>query len=111
MADDDKQARVEMLARAIIFGYTVGAPQYSIPVEVARAVAEVMDDCGVRQTDEKSTEIELPGWLSEKVREETTPIPEPVDQHSPRETDLVGEAPEPPKRIAAKYMGVVTSGT
>lgn len=107
MADDDKQARVETLTRAIVFAYTVATPEYAIPVEIARKLAQVMDGCGVRQTDEKSSDIELPGWLSEKVREETTPIPEVVDQHSPRETDLVGEAPEPPAKIAKKYMGVV----
>ena len=107
MADDEKTARVETLMRALVFAFTTSTPEYAIPVPVARKVAEVMDDCGVRQTDEKSELIEIPGWLSERVREETLPVPEPVDVHSEQETDLVGVAPPQPARIAKKYMGVV----
>ena len=104
---EEKAARVETLTRAIAFAITSAVPQYTIGVPVIRQIAEVLDDCGVRQTEETSADITLPGWLSQRVREETTPIPEPVDMHAEQDTALVGVAPKRPARIAKKYMGVV----
>lgn len=108
MVTDDKNVRVEKLTQALLFALlTANEQPYPLPVPVARRVAEMMDDCGVRQTGDVATEITLPGYITEAVREETVEVPVDADPHGIQETPRVGEAPPRPARIAKSRMGVV----
>ncbi|MCH5645172.1 hypothetical protein [Gordonia sp. ABSL49_1] len=105
MSDKDKSDRVDVLAKAVAFAmYT---HQYPISMPAVRQIAELLDDCGVRQTDEKATEITLPGVMLERLREGSTEVPDPIDLSTPQETPRVRKAPKRPKRIPKDRMGVV----
>jgi hypothetical protein len=106
--DPERALRVEGLTQALIFALlTANEQPYPIAAPAARRIAELLDDCGARMTDEKAAEIELPNWVTERVREQATPLPVEPDHHGMQDSDRVMVAPTPPKRIAKKYMGVV----
>ncbi|GGF39194.1 hypothetical protein [Williamsia phyllosphaerae] len=104
-SDPVRAARVEQLTQALVFALlTANEQPYPLAVPAARKVAEMLDDCGVRQTGEQVTEIELPGWMSERVREDAAPTPVEPDHFAVQETRHVVDAPAPPSRIAKKYL-------
>lgn len=104
----DKNERVEQLTQALMFALlTANEQPYPLALPAAQKVAALMDDCGVRQTGEKAAEITLPGWITERVREESAPVPVEPDHHAPQPTPRVAKAPKPPKRIAKSKLGVI----
>ncbi|GAA1891935.1 hypothetical protein [Williamsia serinedens] len=106
--DPEKAAEVEKLTKAFMFALLTGNEQpYPIPTPAVRNMADRLYDCGVRQTDAVAEEVVLPNWVTEKVREEAAPVATDPDHHAMQDTDRVMVAPEPPRRIAQKYMGVV----
>ncbi|GAA2071764.1 hypothetical protein [Williamsia deligens] len=108
--DPAREGRIEKLTQAITFALLTGNEQpYPIPVPAVRNMAVLLDDCGLRQTDQVAATVKLPGWVTERVREESTPVPAEPDHHAMQETPRVCEAPAPPKRIAKKAMATVTS--
>ncbi|MDJ0010090.1 hypothetical protein [Gordonia alkanivorans] len=106
----EREQQIEKLTAAIIHVLLFSNEQpYPIPVPVATKAAEMAYQCGVRQTDEIAEEIELPGWVMEQVREQSTEVPVDVDPYEPQETSRVVEAPKCPKRIAKSKMAVVVT--
>lgn len=107
----ERDERVEKLAAAILHALLFANEQpYPLGVPAAVRVAEMLDDLGVRQTDEMVAEVELPGWVMQRLREEAPEVPVDVDPFEPQETPLVAEAPKCPSRIAKSKMGVVVQG-
>ena len=106
--DDSKATQIEKLTQGLVFCmYTACEQPYPLAVEAAKQVAERMYDCGVRQTAEVAAVIDLPGWLTERVRESTAEVPVEPDHFEEMETERVAEAPAPPDKIAKKYIAVV----
>ncbi|QHJ86357.1 hypothetical protein SEA_BIRDSONG_20 [Gordonia phage Birdsong] len=104
----EREQGIEMLTQALIFALmTANEQPYPLAAPAAAKCAEMMYDCGVRQTDDKASEITLPGWITQRVREEATEVPVDVDPFEPQETPRVVEAPPCPSRIAKSKMGVV----
>lgn len=105
----DRDEQIEKITQAVLWALmTANEQPYPLAVPAAKAVATMMVDCGVRQTDEIAEKIELPNWVTERVREQTTgDVPVPPDIHEPQETPRVVEAPPCPSRIAKSKMGVV----
>lgn len=107
--DDGKDARVEQLTRALLYALVSGVPDqpYPIPVPAARMIASLMDDCGVRQTDERAQEISLPGWVSQRVTETAQDPPTESDHFAPQPSPMIRKAPPRPAKIPKKLVGVV----
>ncbi|GAA1882056.1 hypothetical protein [Williamsia serinedens] len=104
-SDPEKAARVEQLTQAITFALlTANEQPYPIAVPAVRRMADMLDDCGVRQTDEMASTVDLPGWVKERVREDAAPTPVEPDHFAIQETDRVAEAPSMPSRLAKKWI-------
>lgn len=105
----EKAERVQALSRALVFALVSAVPDqpYAIPMPVAVAAASILDDCGVRQTAERSVDIELPTWITQRAREEAAPVPTAPDVHAIQETTRVRKAPPRPAKIPKKLLGVV----
>lgn len=103
----ERDQRVERLSQALLFALmTANEQPYPLAVPAARNVAAMMDDLGWRESGERREDVSLPGWLTERVREESQPVPVEPDHHAPQETSRLRSAPKRPSRIAKKYMGV-----
>lgn len=107
--EPSKAERVEKLTQALLFALVSGVPDqpYPIPVGAAQMMADLLDDLGVRQTDQRAQEITLPTWITQRVRESTADAPTEPDPHEVRETRLIRKAPPQPARIPKKLLGVV----
>ncbi|AMS03262.1 hypothetical protein BJD62_gp19 [Gordonia phage Lucky10] len=104
----ERDLRVEKLSAALLHALLFANEQpYPLSVPAAVKVAEMLDDLGVRQTDEMAAEVELPGWVMQRLREEAPEVPVDADPFEPQETERVAEAPKRPSRIAKSKMGVV----
>lgn len=107
-AEKSKGERVGTLTQAIIFALlTANEQPYPLSIPAATKVADLLDDCGWRQTGEQVSTIELPAWMTERAREESREVPAEPDHHAMQDTDRVATAPEPPKRILKRHLGVV----
>lgn len=97
---------VEKLTKALVFAFLTADPNApgTIPVPLARKAAVVLDQCGVVQ-GEVSGEMTLPGWLTERLREEAQPVPAEPDHTAVREEKIL-RAPKPPRRIPRSRMAV-----
>lgn len=105
--DPVKAARVEGLTKLLMFAFATANEQpYVMAVPAVRRVAEMLDALNVQQVEGATPEVELPGWVMERVREDAAPTPVEPDHFAVQETDRVAEAPSPPSRIAKKWMGV-----
>lgn len=104
----DEADPVQQLAQAFMFALmTGGSAPYPVPAFEVQQMAQLAYDCGVRQTDERATEIELPGWVLQGMREQSAEaVPEPTVTGE-QETSRVCCAPEPPKKIPTKLLGTV----
>jgi hypothetical protein len=95
----ERDARVEKLTQAIIFAQLSQDPPVIFPAEAVRAWAEVLDDCGVRQTDELAETVPtLPNWMTHELKQSTPeqdrPVPQPMAGKA-----RVAQAPKIPKHI------------
>ena len=104
----DVEAEKAQLANAILFGLMTGASQpYPIPVPEAATIADLLWRCGVRQTDQRDADLDIPTWISERVREQAVEVTPTPDMHAVQDTPRVREAPPCPKKIPKKLLGVV----
>lgn len=105
----DEADPVQQLAQAMMFALmTGGSAPYPIPAFEVQQMAQLAYDCGVRQTDERATEIELPGWVLQGMREQSAEvIPEPTVTGE-QETSRVCCAPEMPDDIAPHLLGTAS---
>ena len=106
---DAVDPEVQKLAQALMFALMTGGSQpYPVPAFEVTKMAELAYQCGVRQTDEKSSEIELPNWVLHGMREQSQEVPPEPDVVGQQETDRVCCMPKPPADVEAH--GVVVSG-
>lgn len=108
---DQVDPEVQKLAQAMMFALmTGGSAPYPIPAFEVTKMAELAYACGVRQTEQKDSDIELPGWVLQGMREQAvTPAPEP-SVVGEQETDLVCCAPPIPDDIPDHLLGAVEDG-
>lgn len=108
MTETPESTNAEKLTLALIHAFLTleeGNPG-GIPAALAAQVATVLDQVGV-VAGEPQGELPVPGWLAERVREESAPVPAEPDHHAPHDTPRVGIAPKQPKKIPKDAMGVI----
>lgn len=106
--DQSQDKQIELLTGALIWLLMAGGEhQYPIPMPEVKRMAALGFQCGLRQTDDTAADIDLPSWIVEQVQQQAAPVPTPVDQFAPRESDRLAVAPTPPTKIPKKLLGVV----
>lgn len=112
--DDDKTVeladgdQLELVTQALLFVFQSAceAP-YPIPPTEARKMARQAIAVGLLKTVEATTEVTLPNWVIEGVRQQAAEVLPEMDAHAVAADDAVVEAPEPPKKIPRKLLGVI----
>lgn len=100
------ESNVDVLQRALAFAFlTATDPPIVFAMPTVRKVAEVLDACGVSQTDVKKLDQvpPLPKWLRHGMAEAPdSPRPSRQDPAKAASCARVGKAPKPPAKRAAK---------
>ncbi len=106
-AETERTERVEKLAAGLLFALmTGGDAAYPIPPHEALKIADLMDRCGIRQTDDIAERVDLAPWITERLREHSAPVPTEPDPGVIAATPRVRTAPKPPKKIPKNRRGV-----
>lgn len=103
-----EQTNTEKLTIALVHAFLTlseGNPG-GIPAGLAAQVAAVLDQVGVI-AGEPVGELPIPSWLTERVRDESTPVPTEPDHHAEQDNPRVAVAPKQPKTIPKAARGVI----
>lgn len=104
-SDPEQAARVERLTKLLMFTFATANEQpYVMPVPALRRVAEMLDALNVQQVEGETPNVDLPGWVMERVREDAAPTPVEPDHFAIQDTERVAEAPSMPSRLAKKWI-------
>ena len=108
MTDDVKPepTNVERLTTALVWSFINLETPGGIPAPMAKQLATLLDGVGV-VASEPVNDLPVPSWLTERVREESQPVPVEPDHHVERDTGRVAKAPKRPKSIPKASRGVI----